>query len=332
MSMPRALLCVTASMWLAACGILPPLEAPKTEEQLAAEARRAEQEAAARAAREAARPSRVCGPARGGAYAYRKKVLVLAMPPQRQHEALDLPDIAVEWSLALQRRLKASDRFLVKDGSAVRLDEHGDVRQQVITLAQRHGAQFVVGGQLAALTAHRADFSVGSSWPVRTPWNDRRTVQAILEVYDGASGVRLARFEHGGGMQGDGAVNPARMRPLQGDFDASPLGRLVNDVLDHQFEDTLDALACMPMMAHIVRSGGDGAQIDAGLASNLRQGDRLQVALRQATAQAGGGGSGWVEQAYGEFHVEQVYLESAQGRLDYPGHSSALSGAVVRAW
>lgn len=292
--------------------------AEPTEEALAA--------AAEAAAREAARPSNLCGPAQGEMFAYRKKVAVLAIPPQRPLEAADLPGIGGAWSQALQRELDGTGRFLLRDGSGYGLDPRGDVAQQIVDAAQRLDAQLVVAGRIVSLDRQSGRVEFGQAGAVRHPWREGRVIEVELSLYDGFSGALISRLNHHAEARGQ-VVNRGH-RPLQGDFFQTPLGLAVAELLEQQREALLDEMACLPMMARIVGVQDEQVQIDAGFSSHLAPGDRLTLYQRRP----GFGGVGAIEEAHGTAVVSQVFPETAVLQIEAVSWPDLRVNGVVRAW
>ncbi len=306
----RACCLLLAVSVLAACAILPatkpapPAKPPRQAEQ----AKKVEQ------ARPAERPSVVCSAKQGNPFAMRKKVLILSLPVQRPGEAVDLPDIALAWSNALQLRLRKGDHFLIRDGSSYAIDPLGDVRQQATTLARTLDAQIVIAGQITSL----------GSLP--QPFGDKRVIETVLDVYDGDSGARLARLEHHGEVRGR-VLNQGS--PLRGGFFGTPLGSVVAIMLEQQVADIEDELSCLPLQAHIVRTHGDEARLDAGYTSHIRPGDSLRVTQRQGFP---GSGGEQIEKTFGNLVVKQVFPETAIGQFQGSEQPDWRYSVFVRAW
>jgi len=310
----RRLLCVLAGLGLSGCISLPP--APMDEEARV-RAQVAEQ------ARQAQRPSSVCVVQPGSPFAYRKKLLVLSFPLARPLEGADIPGLATTWSQALQKRLTATDRFLVRDGSGFRLDPADDPRTQIITLAREFDAQFVVAGRIENLRSEENVARIGSFKPVPLPGDDKRAIESSLEVYDGTNGALLKRSVFATLLEGE-VLNPSRTS-LPGDFGDSDLGAAFTGMAHVQGEAVEDELACLPMQARIVRTQRHEVHIDAGFLSRLQPGDRLKVVQR-------GSGESAAERHYGDLIISQVLPESAVGYLESGALPDWRFSGVVRAW
>lgn len=306
---------LTAGFGLSGCISLPPLP---LDEEARVRAQVAEQ------ARQAQRPSSACPAQQGSPFAYRKKLLVLSFPLARPLEGADIPGLATTWSQALQKRLAATDRFLVRDGSGFRLDPADDPRTQIITLAREFDAQLVVAGRIDNLRSEEKVMRIGAFKPLPLPGDDRRTIESSLEVYDGATGTRIRHTAFSALLEGI-VLNPLRS-PLQGDFGDSELGKALAAMVHGQGEAVEDELACLPMQARIVRTERHEVHIDAGFSSGLQPGDRLKVVQRA------GGGEHAAELRYGDLIISQVLPESAVGYLDGGAQPDWRFNGFVRAW
>lgn len=310
----RLLVSLVAGLGLGGCISLPP--AP-LDEEARVRAQVAEQ------TRQAQRPAAVCTVQPGSPFAYRKKLLVLSFPLVRPLEGADIPGLATTWSQALQKRLNATDRFLVRDGSGFRLDPGDDPRTQIITLAREFDAQLVVAGRIENLRSEENVMRIGAFKPVPLPGDDRRVIESSLEVFDGITGALLKRSAFSTLLEGE-VLNPLRA-PLKGDFGDSELGKALSGVVLSQVEAVEDELACLPMQARIVRTQRQEVHIDAGFSSRLQPGDRLKVVQR-------GGGENAAERPYGDLIISQVLPESAVGYLDGGAQPDWRFNGFVRAW
>jgi hypothetical protein len=299
---------------------LPPVQS----EEDRARAEQAEQ------ARKAARPSAVCGAQQARPFAFRKKVLVLALPVRRPIEAFDLPGLATAWSDVLQQRLQTTDRFLMRNGNSHVLDLNGNVRKQITTLAQLFDAQFVITGQIISLGVHRGRFELGALGSIAQPFGDRRVIETHLEIFDGQSGARLKQLNHT--TEASGTLENQGNNTLRGDFFLTPLGKAVAKMLDQQGEDVADELVCLPLQARIVRAELKEVHIDAGFTSNIKPGDQLHVLQRLGFPGAEGGEGGQTEKVVGTLLIKQVFPESAVGVLEGDSQPDWRLNGFVRAW
>lgn len=305
----RGLLVAIASVAFTGCGMLPAAQ-PKAEQPPPPPVQQTPQPQ---------RLTSVCSAQPGTPFAFRKKVVVLAMPLARPSDAADLPDLSVVWSRALQKRLRASDRFLVRDGSAYYLDPAGDVRARVIAVAERFDAQFVVAGRIAAVGIKRAGIALGRFATLPLPFSDQRVIEAELQVFDGHTGAQLNQLAQDAEVSGK--VESEGQRILQGDLSDTSLGKTIAGLVNRQGEGVEDELACLPLQARIVQGQAKEVNIDAGFTSNLAPGDRLRIYQRRDGA----------EQAYGELVIKKVFPESAIGSLEGEAPDWRFN-AYVRAW
>ncbi len=282
---------------------------------------------AAATAPESSRPSVVCSPLQGNPFAMRKKLLVLGVPVQRPLEATDLPDVDSAWSRALQQRLYATDRYLVRDGSTSFLAAQENVRKEIIALARKFDAQIVIAGLFTSLGTQSGRIPIGQLGSVPQPFGDQRVIEIELDLYDGYSGTRLKRLRNESRVMGD--TRNQGSAPLSGGFFLTPLGVAMSALLDQQVAGIEDELACLPLQARIVHAKARDLQIDAGFTSNLRTGDVLRV-FQPAGIPVGEGGL--IEKAVGTLEVKDVFPESAAGQFVGDPLPDWGFSAYIRAW
>jgi hypothetical protein len=266
--------------------------------------------------RQAQRPSAQCTGKQGSPFSYRKKILVLPFPVVRPSEAVDVPDLSRLWSRALQARLHATDRFLIRDGGAYRIDPTRDIRPQVQALARQFDVQFVVTGNLLGLATEHA--------------SDRRVVSTEIQIHDGPRGEPMKQLAHEaeilGQVEHDGSPVP------DGLFFRTPLGTALARLIQRQGEDIEDELACLPMQANILSADLREVHIDAGFNSNLVPGDRLRVFLRRHWSVTPDGRVVWQEESPGALVIKKVLPEASVGLLDAEEVPDWHAHGTVRAW
>ncbi len=309
-----------ALVFTAGCAHLPDIQ---TEEEHAAQ-QLAEQ------ARQAARPSKQCSGKQGSPFSYRKKLLVLPLAIARPTEAADLPDLYRVWTRALQARLQATDRFLLKDGSAYRIDPAREVRSQVQALAHQNNAQFVVTGDILGLGIERGSIPLGPLGKLPHSGNDSRVASTAIQIYDGSSGELLKQLDHMAEIKG--AVDHDGSPVAEGAFLSTPLGTGLAPLIQRQSDDIEDELACLPMQANILRADLREVHIDAGFTSNLVPGDRLRAYLRRQWSVTPDGRIVWHEESPGEVVIKKVMPETAVGLLDAEAVPTWRDSGSVRAW
>jgi hypothetical protein len=300
---------------------------PLSEEERAAAAAEAAAAAKAEEARQAMRPSTVCGPQHGNPFALRKKVLVLALPVQKPFDAIDLPGLATAWSSALQQRMQKSDRYLIRNGGNHAINPHDNLRQQISTLAQQFDAQIVVAGQITNLGIHQSRIGLGSLGSLPRPFGDIRVIETELDIYDGQTGTRLNRLNHTTEIKGD--VKNTSGSTLRGGFFQIPLGVAVDALLNKQVEDLQDEIACLPLQARIVLTTQKEVHIDVGYTSNIKPDDRLRILQREGFPSSEGLQS---EKSVGHLVIKKVYPETAVGQVESENQPDWKLNGFVRAW
>lgn len=305
---------------------------PLTAEEQAGLDQQAEQEEI----RQAARSASLCRAEAGTPFALRKKVLVLAMPLARPAEAADLPGISTAWPQALQHKLAASAHFVVRDGSAHALDPSTDLAAQITRLARSFDAQFVIAGHIDSLAIRpgQIEFKHISALtrlrPIPLAMLDQRSLVTHFDLYDGYSGARLSQLRQQGEV--DTEVSNRSTDVMQGVFFNSKLGQAFAALLDQQFEQIEDELACLPMMAAAHPLSDGQISIAAGFTSGLQPGMRLRLFLDRILPVSALARQPQANQPFGEVLIEQVYPEHAVARLDSSLQPQWRGPAVVRAW
>ncbi len=265
----------------------------------------------------------LCAPKPGSPFAYRKKIAVLAADMSSSLDARDLPGLDVAWSEALQQRLRDNGRLQVVDASDQHLHVGERQRDWIMDLARRLGVQFVMVARLNSLHVSRSQFGI-AEYAVRLP-KVQRQIDAELMIFDGYSGAQLARSAHSAHLEGSEreVVNLEQRPVLGGSFLETPVGEAMASVLDAQVEEGQDSLACLPLMARVVKVVGRNVYLAVNGASLVRPGDVLQMFRR----------SGVVEARLGAVEIIRVFPESViavyRGEDDVPRFTE---GMYVRAW
>lgn len=268
-------------------------------------------------------PGAICAPDQGPPFSYRKQLVVLAATLDDPAHAADLARFEQLWSQRLQQRLRDSGRVLVADASDAHLHQGEHQDEWLRQLAQRYSAQFIVVPRFHSLYASRSRFGVGD-YAVDSP-RVQRQIDAELLIYDGYSGARLDAFSQIGRAEGGqtAVINPAGQPVLSGAFFDTPLGRVMSAVLDAQVADSLEALACLPLMARVTGISAGELHIDAGAASGVRPGHTLRLFRR----------SGAGETRLGLVEIVRVFPGSVVGVYrGEEGVPRSAEGLVVRAW
>jgi len=277
------------------------------------------------------RPAELCPATPGTPFAHKKKVALLSLDLPTPRDAQDLPGLSSAWSLALQDTLRKTDRFLLIDASAYALDPRTPETTQVIALAARTGAQFVVTGTIEDLSIERNRFKVGGLIDIPRGDGDRRRLAATLRIHDGFSGNMMTRIDLHTELSGD-VTNP-RLPTLSGRFFETNLGTAFTRLLTDQVAAIEDTLTCLPMMARVLRGQGNEVVIDAGFSSGLQPGDRLKVFQRASSSTLPGTMiQTATESKVAELALERVLPETSIGRIDSGITPNWTFGGFVRSW
>lgn len=264
-----------------------------------------------------------CNPEQGAPFSYRKKVAVLATEPLQPQDASDLPGLAVGWSELLQQRLSESGRLLMVNASDQHLHTGALQQEWIVALANRLDVQFVMAVRFHNLHTSRNQFGVGS-YTIPSLWM-RRQIDAELMIFDGLYGTQIASIFYAAQAEGSESevINSARSPLLRGAFITTPLGEALNSVLNAEVEHGLKKLACLPLMARVIKVSGDNLYISTSGAALIHPGDTLQLFRL----------SGQVESRLGAVEIIKVFPESAVAVYKGQGGAPKFSeGLRVRAW
>ncbi len=227
-----------------------------------------------------------------GASRLRKRVAVtgfaLEQPEQARHGRLD--DAGAMLPQALVAGLRQENLVQVLTASSIRLfgnladaptSQRFDNRlSNVVQVARELDAQFVVGGVIRDMGLEDPS-AWGSSVTDRlkrgigTTSKSRRFV-ADLMIFDGFSGspVYQQRFSVQGLWDAGQGASTGFGSP---GFLNSDYGQQVGAALAEMQQAIVDALACQPFMARIIRVEGPRVTLSAGATSGLRPGDELHL-------------------------------------------------------
>jgi len=277
------------------------------------------------------RPAELCPANPGTPFAHKKKLALLSLNLPSPRDAQDLPGISAAWSLALQSKLRQTDRFLLIDASTHTLDPGTPDTAQILGLAARTGAQFVVTGTITDLSIERNRIKLGGLFEIPRGDGDRRRLAATLRVYDGFSGNVMQRIDLHAEFSGE-VMNPSHPT-LSGRFFETNLGAAFARLLNDQASALEDTLACLPMMARVLRGQRNEVVIDAGFSSGLQPGDRLKVFQRASSPTLPGTTIHTAtESKVAELALERVLPETSIGRIDSGITPDWVFGGFVRSW
>jgi len=280
-------------------------------------------------------PFELCSADQGAAYGYLKRVVLVGFGVDNHSQAIDLKDIESLYPLELRRRLDLQQRFIMSSRGEIRLgqtslDLLGAERspgEQAAAIALEESAQFVIAGRFFDLAASYHDnvFMTAVKWP-------RRQLGAEIEVYDGYSGVLIARHHYQDQVEGE--VDMRDYRPLQGEFFTSDYGQAFDRLLKQQVKDVVNDLACLPMQARIIKVDGKQLHIDVGVLSRLRPGDELKVIRQRISGRDLSDREIVHEKPYGTMVIQRVFPATAVGSIEVDKGSvnDLRPSDLVRAW
>ena len=237
-----------------------------------------------------------CSPDIDTKYAYRRRIAVLAFDIADRRDAVDFPHIERRYPQLLVSTID-SERFIVKDATNFRLLNNMDKRNgswvepmanQIISLAERLGVQFIVSGSLDDLSVDtKSQISLLNFMGLlreNTPLSRKKMMgkqprhfTVSLNIYDGGTGILIKRqtFSDEGLFDAD---IQRHQKLLSSSFLKTAYGELMVGVVTAQANSFLASLDCIPMQAKVIRATNKGLLFDAGIESLVIPGeDRKSV-------------------------------------------------------
>jgi enamine deaminase RidA (YjgF/YER057c/UK114 family) len=215
---------------------------------------------------------------------YRRTVAVTQFHVSDRTQISDLPNIEVELSRELKRRLDVDGRARTVDASQylLPLGDEGvvsqrrilgalppakEVGQLAIEFADSLGVQFVISGVIRdmGITKHMLGARV-------------RHLELDVVVHDGITGAEVARHRLNESVVDAGPFDFPTTTPVLNDkFYASPFGQQVNRVLDKLVSMLAGDLNNQLFTARVIRTEGKQVFFDAGGIANIKVGDVLNT-------------------------------------------------------
>lgn len=214
----------------------------------------------------------------------KKKILATAFAVNKPVQVQDIDDIAQGFPRELLRRLENSKEFLTRSSPnllSFTLQQENPSVALVRQVANEHDSQFIITGEIrnAGLHIEKKFFGL---WTTR-----KRHLEIELAVYDGLSGVLLAR--HTLQKQADDIGQVGREQVFgSAAFFAGSYGKVINVVLEEAAQLVLQDLQALPVMAKILKIANGQAVLDAGAASAISAGDLASVVITANTLPAVG--------------------------------------------
>lgn len=223
-------------------------------------------------------------PRMGDVGQYRRTVAVTQFHVSDRTHITDLPNIEVEISRELKRRLDVDGRVRTVDASQylLPLGDDGVVSQRRILgalppakevgqlateFAESLGVQFVVSGVIRdmGVTKHMLGARV-------------RHLELDIIVHDGITGAEVARHRLNESVVDAGLFEFPTTAPVMNDkFYASPFGQGVHRVLDKMVSMLAGDLNNQLFTARVIRTEGKQVFFDAGGVANIKVGDVLNT-------------------------------------------------------
>lgn len=215
---------------------------------------------------------------------YRRTVAVTQFHVQDRTQITDLPDIEVEMSRELKRRLDVDGRVRTVDASQYLLPFGDDglvsqrrilgalppakeVGQLAVEFAESLGVQFVISGVIRdmGITKHMLGARV-------------RHLEVDVIVNDGITGAEVARHRLNESVVDAGPFDFPTTAPVMNDkFYASPFGQRVHRVLDKLVSMLAGDMNNQLFTARVIRTEGKQVFFDAGGIANVKVGDVLNT-------------------------------------------------------
>lgn len=215
---------------------------------------------------------------------YRRKLAITQFHVLDRTHISDLPNIEIEFSRELRRRLDSTGRVRTVDASQYLVPLNGDelvsqrrilgalppardVGQMATEFAESLSVQYVVSGIIRdmSVTKHLLGSKV-------------RHLEVDLVVHDGITGAEVARHRVNESIPDAGIFDFQTSTPVLNDkFYASPFGRKVNRALDRLVSLMVSDLTNQPFTARVIRTEGSKVFFDAGGLANIQVGDVLST-------------------------------------------------------
>ncbi len=291
----------------------------------------------------------LCSPDIDTKYAYRRRIAVLAFDIADRRDAVDFPHIERRYPQLLVSTID-SERFIVKDATNFRLLNNMDKRNgswvepmanQIISLAERLGVQFIVSGSLDDLSVDtKSQISLLNFMGLlreNTPLSRKKMMgkqprhfTVSLNIYDGGTGILIKRqtFSDEGLFDAD---IQRHQKLLSSSFLKTAYGELMVGVVTAQANSFLASLDCIPMQAKVIRATNKGLLFDAGIESLVIPGDALQVFRRVSIGPDNS--NHYRLENYGSIIVSRSNPMVAEGVFEEGDMASGIRpGDIVQAW
>jgi len=281
---------------------------------------------------------------------YKKKLGVAAFNLLHLEQAPDIAEVSSGFAVMLARRLHESQSFVIRDiektsvfdrspNLAPRIEDSPQDNYNIIDLADRVDAQFIVAGVITDFHFHKSGIADAVSslteYLVDIPPYER-VFRVELFIYDGLTGAMIDRRVYEKKAFGK-VYFPNSTHMDSEEFSSSSIGEEVEEIVKAQVYDIDAKLKCLPLMERILRVDGLNVYFNAGTLQNIHVGDTLVVYQEVDKALPGvyyqnSYLRGYTEKAKAVLTVQQVQPLFSMGILDIKNAGQIFPTDIVRSW
>lgn len=204
---------------------------------------------------------------------FKKKILATAFAIHKMGQVSDIDNIEQGFPKELLRKLDQSEKFLIRSSPhLLSFSSQPEIPslKMVKQVAAENDSQFVISGEI-----RNAGIGIENRfWGL---WKtNKRHIEIELAVYDGMSGVLLAK--HNVFKQAQDKASVGLDKPFgSAVFYATTYGKAINELLDESVQLIVKDLEPRAVMAKILKIDNGQIVIDAGKSSEILAGDLATV-------------------------------------------------------
>jgi len=231
---------------------------------------------------------------RGCQSPYRKRIVATAFPAMNteQISGSDSQDLYNGIPREISNHLMEDGNFIVNNLTNTSLYYKPDLAPNVpwfgrrsdsvvLTLSQRHNAQFVLAGVIRDFKLEATEYVRGSGLlaMIKSTMRDyvaRRSIGIDVYVYDGFTGALLFQHRYTDSVTGDVSV-PQGYTVGSERFDSTSVGQAINEIVEQASDDINELFSCYPFAARVGYVENGKIVIEAGAQDGVKEGDRLMV-------------------------------------------------------